>query len=142
MTKKIKIYSPEGTMQRRLNKFLISYKHNPSSVPDRTSDLLKSLQEQVNDYYFPELFKHMVVSIFQKSVSKTETDFKDAINITFEFLKKNNYINRQSKIQNIRLTNKGNRREIYHAEGLCSGGRGQAKNKSSYFDQMLSKISQ
>lgn len=142
---KISLFNPERRIRKQLGAFLRNYPLNKiAQAAEKTGieDVVAPLQEQQGELYFPDFFKHMVLAIWEKisrraGLGRSKGGFEVAMIIAFEFLKKYGYVNRGSVMRNIRLTNKGSRRNIYHADGQCSRSRAEAESKSSKFDTLF-----
>lgn len=141
---KLKIYNPERKLQRQFNTFFQNYPLDRLETVAEQVGLhhLYIVEEADGGLYFPDLFKHMVVAIWKKlsrrsGMGRKKGVFEAAMIIAFEFLKQHRYVNRGSVMRNVRLTNKGSRRNIYHADGQCSRSRGEAESKSNMFDRLF-----
>ena len=73
----------------------------------------------------PDIFKHMVLAIFNKGKNKTVDWFKQSIMIAFDSLIDNGFID-GTNIKNMRLTPAGYERNLSHAR--------ERKTKSNKFD--------
>lgn len=82
--------------------------------------------EQAGMAPLPDIFKHMVLAIFQKG-EKTEQGFRQAIDAAFSFLLKNGLINK-----NLTLTPKGVEKNKRHTS--------EPKNKSAVVDSYLDAL--
>jgi len=93
-------------------------------------DIDNLLQEQeVRE--LPDLFKHMVLAIFRKG-PRTIGWFQSSIMIAFESLLNNGFITRNSNLNNITLTARGQAQNRQHTA--------EPKAKSDQFDRYFSRF--
>jgi len=138
---RLRIYNPEKKLIKQLGSFLQTFSGKKLDNLIGERQVLFTLNEADGELYFPDFFKHMVVAINKKFKNRSGKSgkgvFEASMIVSFEFLKKYGYVNRGSNMRNIRLTNKGSRRNIYHANGECSTSRAQAEAKSRSFDTLF-----
>lgn len=101
-------------------------------------DLTEIVYKDINSFLLeqkasvlPDLFKHMVLAIFRKGPRNIGW-FQSSVMIAFESLLDNGFITRDSNLQSIRLTPKGQQQNRMHAS--------EPKAKSDQFDRYFSRF--